>query len=451
MFGIRIYVYFIFLLSVYIIFLSCDKLIYEPEDYDITDSVLNKTFSLKTKDNITTIPADGYSELKIIARIIEHEIDTDKRTVIFSTTAGTLIGGATIGETEEVVINDERMAIIYLRSDQNITTALVKAQVKNAPAIVREVAINFSTVNPDSIFQFIDFPASAQADGFSLNAVTVRVSSQIPSGSRQVTFTTTGGTFASTNNQTAQIMPNVDNRATAVLKSPNSIQTTTIKATVNTFSREISINFMPIIPDSIIRFITTPNSAPADGATLSTYSVRISPQLPLSGRRVTFSTTSGTFAVNNNNTIQVTADQSNIATAILKSPNIIENGLISATINGLTRDATTDFQRADPEQILLNLGAFQIKASLTNSIIAKAQLIRNVGTVTPGTIVTFNAADSLGNPIGLFGDITLSNSMGEATAIFTTGATTYRGRVTITSGTTAPNLTATAMLQVVDP
>src|SRR5260370_40298927 len=65
---------------------------YNRKDYTLTEPHLAAILTLQTVGGVTTLPADGVSRLTLVARI-PADADPDKRDVVFSTSAGTLIGG----------------------------------------------------------------------------------------------------------------------------------------------------------------------------------------------------------------------------------------------------------------------------------------------------------------------------------------------------------------------
>src|SRR5690349_16409211 len=65
---------------------------YERSRYDPTPGLIDATLSLSTVGGQTSLPADGVSRLTIVAQISPSS-DLDKRTIVFTTSAGTLVGG----------------------------------------------------------------------------------------------------------------------------------------------------------------------------------------------------------------------------------------------------------------------------------------------------------------------------------------------------------------------
>src|SRR5262249_42713587 len=61
-----------------------------------------------------------------------------------------------------------------------------------------------------------------------------------------------------------------------------------------------------------------------------------------------------------------------------------------------------------------------------------AQLLRNIGTVTPNTVASFVVKDSKGTAFGTFTSIQASNATGVATAVFVPGGTGHIGQAPVT-------------------
>jgi hypothetical protein len=324
---------------------------YEKSDYDPTPALVEQTLSLSTEGGATTLPADGVSRLRLVAEI-SPRADLDNRTLAFSTTAGTLVGGTPgTGGEQEVQADSQGRATIELRSAQQVGDAVVTARVKQVAGLTRQVVIGFVSADPDSV----------------------------------------------------------------------------------------------------IRFVAVPASAPADGATLSAFTVELSPALPL-GTSVQFQTTLGVFAPEAAASVSRAADGSFRATADLESPATLGTARIRATASQVTREATIEFRRALPDLVTVGTGGkFQVMANDTDTVTVTGTFLRDLGQVTAGTVATFRAADATGATIGFFRDVTTIGSDGQATAVFHPGSTAYRGRVTITVGAAESRVTGTTEIEVVDP
>lgn len=319
---------------------------YRRDDYVLTPSVVDTLLSLESPSGATTLPADGFSRLVLVARITPTA-DGNRRTLAVSTSAGTLIGSGGTGSSITVTADATGQATFQLQASTQVETARVQAQVQNLPSLVRELAVAFVASDPDAV----------------------------------------------------------------------------------------------------VRFVEAPGSAPADGATLSRFSVSVSPAVPSAQRTATFTASAGTFAPSG--TVPVSA--SNVATADLRSPNVIGTARVQATVAGVTRETLIDFERARPDALTVAVQSATVKASPVNEVTVTVLLLRDVGTVSPGTLVTLTAQTSEGVQLGSFRNLTRSDTNQQATAQYSPGTTGYRGPVTIEAGAEGSRAKGRTTVQVVDP
>lgn len=316
---------------------------YDKSDYSPTAALVDRVVVLSAADGATSLPADGFSRLRIEARL-QGDPDFAKRTVVFSTSSGTLVGGTpgtSCNGCQTVPADGSGRATIDLVSSQQVGTAVVRAWPADAPGITASLPISFG----------------------------------------------------------------------------------------------------PAQPDQTVQFVAAPDRAPADGATVSTFTVGVSPSLPAASRTVTFQTTAGTFAPGNMTSVQVSADAGGRASADLVSPRQITAGRVTATVNGVTREASIRFERALPNVITATVDMPIAPAAASTKIHVTATLLRNVGTVSDGTAVTFRAARADGTPVGLFTNVTTTTN-GTASADFLPN-TTEAGTLTITVGAQDTGVTGT--------
>jgi hypothetical protein len=307
----------------------------------------------------------------------------------------------------------------------------------------------------------VDGQTTLPADGVSRLALEARLLGGPSFDHRTVLFRTTAGTLegGSVDGDAMAVEADGGGRARIDLLSAQQVGGAVVTATPKDaagVSASLEIAFLPANPDEVIRFVAAPATAPADGATLSGFTVQLSPALPL-GTEVVFRTTLGTFAPGDTDSVTLMADGSFQATADLKSPaadspEALGIARIRATANQVTREATIAFHRALPDRITVSTGGkFQVMADGTDSVTVTGTFLRDLGQVTAGTVATFRAGDSTGASIGFFGDVSVVGAGGEATATFLAGTTAFRGRVTLTVGAEGGHVTGTAEVEVIDP
>lgn len=319
---------------------------YRRDDYVLTPTVVDTLLSLTSASGATTLPADGFSRLVLVARITPTA-DGNRRTLSVSTSAGTLIGSGGTGASITVTADATGQATFQLQASAQVETARVQAQVQGLPSLVRELAVAFVAADPDAV----------------------------------------------------------------------------------------------------VRFVETPGSAPADGATLSRFSVAVSPSVPPAQRTATFTTSAGTFVPSG--TVPVSA--SNLATGDLKSPTVIGTARVQVTVAGVTRETLIDFERATPDAVTVLVQSATVKASPVNEVTVTVQLLRDVGTVNAGTLVTLTARTEDGVQVGSFRNITRSDTNQQATAQYSPGDTSYRGPVIVEAGAEGTRARGRTTVQVVDP
>ncbi len=325
---------------------------HETGDYTPSEARVNRFLTLESANNQTAIPADGVSRLLLVATIAA-DAEPGRRTIAFSASAGTLIGGqAGADGARQVAADSTGRAFIELQSANQVGDSIVQAQVVGVPELVRRLVIAFVAADPESV----------------------------------------------------------------------------------------------------IRFLAAPARAPADGATLSTFTVQLSPALPLD-TQVEFTTTAGGFGAAAAPSVMVPIDGSFQASADLQSPAAIGSARVTASAAGFSRSARIDFHRALPDGITVATAAAQVAASADASVTVTGTFLRDVGTVTAGTVATFTATDAAGAPVGQFRNLT---TVGQATprvatADFFPGTTAVRGLVTITVGTDEGSVTGAGVVEIIDP
>lgn len=321
---------------------------YDSDDYSPTESNVEAIIALSSVSGATMVPADGFSRLRLEARLLGAPAP-DRRTVLFHVNGpGTLEGGAADGENMAVEADASGRAPIDFVAGQTTGTAVVTATPKASPGVT--VSLQLTLVR-------------AEADG-------------------------------------------------------------------------------------VVRFVVAPARAPADGATRTTFTVEVAADVPPS-TTVTFATTVSSFAPQNATSIEVPLEDGDRASADLISPATITAGRVTATVQGVTRSAQIAFDRALPDAITVTADNLRVPAALDTQVMVTATLRRDVGSVTDGTVVTFRAEDDAGDPVGLFGNVTVSEG-GTATATFLPDTTTP-GFVTIVVGAEGTAVTGTLRIELTAP
>ncbi|HKH48341.1 MAG TPA: hypothetical protein VKM72_27080 [Thermoanaerobaculia bacterium] len=242
------------LLSPLLALLVATAACYDKDDYVMTPGAVETQLVLLSKSGANKLPADGFSRLGLIARI-SPRADADRRTVVFSTSAGTLVGGTAEGTTREVAADASGEAFIELQSSQRIETAVVSASVKGVSGLSTNLAVAFEPLDPNNILNFIGGPAGPlPADGATLTPFSVMVGGSVPpdaTGQRQVQFTTTVGKLGADGLMTLSVPVDAGNVATVDLESPAQITTGHLRATINGVTRDVPLSFARALPQRI--------------------------------------------------------------------------------------------------------------------------------------------------------------------------------------------------------
>ena len=398
----------------------------------------------------TTLPADGFSAVELVAQV--RDVSEGAHSVLFTTTAGSLrvgtivrtdsAGTTTVRSDSAIVQTDgSGEARTELVSELRPATAQVRARVVDIePAVEQELRIHFDAVEYEEILVFVDPPDSAFAHGLALVPFTVRITPELEGEERQVHFTATGGTFPfGTDSSRVQIVQaDAEGLATAYLRTPEQVGEALVRATVMTFFQERVIRFVPAPADSVLRFVEAPEVAPADGQSLSRFSVEISSRLQRDeDRTVVFLTTLGRFVLpdDDGSTVSVRADADGVATAFMRSPIQLDEAFIRASVKGITQQRRLQLDWAGPDSILVRPELNRVSLVAGEQVRIEAELIRlpGRGQVTEDLEVAFAVADSLGNPLAgaRFVDVTRTNAEGLASAVFVVDDTLYQGSAAI--------------------
>ncbi len=269
---------------------------YDRADYSPTESLVRSILALESTSGETSLPADGFSRLRLVARVAT-DTALDKRAVLFSTTDGTLVGGTGDGDARRVDPDGDGRAAIDLRSSSRVGAAVVTARLEREPGIAASLAVEFIPVDPAGILRFVAVPVSAPADGATVSALTVEVSPQLPAESREVEFRTTAGSFAPGGGTEVTVPADAGNRATADLRSAGEPTAARIRATAAGVTREVVVEFVPALPDDLTLVAVPPAVAAGPGASVeltATLHRRVGSATP--GTKVTFAADAGGFS-----------------------------------------------------------------------------------------------------------------------------------------------------------
>lgn len=337
---------------------------------------------------------------------------------------------------------------------RSVRRALAAALVAAATSCYR--GSDYSPTDPGVLVLTVD-ATSIPADGVSRTGLTVTITPRASTAHRIIAFSTTAGSFVGGAGVTAtdrEVTVDADGRGTIELQSSTNDEIANVTARAKDLpatQQQVSVHFVRPAAGDVIRFVASPASAPADGATVSTFSVSvpIAKSILSTSRNVTFQTTAGTL-LPDGTSITVPLDATGTAAVQLRSPSQIVTSIMRATISSFTAQAQIDFTRAQPDSIEVKLDKLSVQPKLADSVTFHVQLRRSMGTVTAGAGLTFTAFDASGGTIGLFQpQRTAADDKGQAVGVYSTGDTNYRGQITIRVQADLTDVTGTAVLQVV--
>ena len=277
------------------------------------------------------------------------------------------------------------------------------------------------------------------ADGTSRTVITAALGPTSDATKRNVTFKTTlGRLYAGSPTGAASVTVPTDTSglASAELESESSVGTARVQVSVDNdlVVRTVDVPFVtPPAGSTALRLASSADSAPADGATITRITATVPPGLSQSRRRVKFTTTLGFFDNSGRQELEVSAGIDDRATIDLRSDNKTGLANVRATLveTNATDAVTVRFVLATPDRIAITTDDPDVQANGTDSTVVRVRLIRDVGTVTAGTIVSYTATDPSGNPVGTFSGISPSDQNGESQAVYSPRTTLFRGIVTI--------------------
>lgn len=223
---------------------------YDKSEYSPTAPETVNALTLSA--SASTLPADGFSRLELIARI-DPNADASRRSVVFTTTAGSLVGSSAGDQRSLTVTADSNgEARAFLQSSTVVQTAIVQASVANVASVVKTLEIQFQTVPGSELLRIGTSATSAPADGATVVQVYADIAAGTPTSQRTISFTTSAGTFVATGNTTASAVADGSNRATVDLKSPADLAEARVTASGNGTSAQAGISYYRALPDNVL-------------------------------------------------------------------------------------------------------------------------------------------------------------------------------------------------------
>lgn len=301
--------------------------------------------------------------------------------------------------------------------------------------------------------------ATLPADGVSRVTITARVTSLADTSTRTITFETTAGSLVGGATATTRdVIADAAGQATVQLQSGQTTDTAIVTAKVkdvpSVLPARTIVTFLPVNPDTVVRFTSIPASAPADSATVSTIIVEVAgaTNLPAASRSVMFQSTAGTFLPDNTATFTTTVDAGGMARALLRSPASPTTARVRVVFNNVVSDAFIRFDNATAEALTVTSDKFGLHANFTESAKIDVQLRRQVGIPSAGAEIVLSAIDDKGRAVGSFSSASLlSDATGHASTNFTVGTAPDASVVTITAAVKGTDVKGTTTIHILPP
>lgn len=303
--------------------------------------------------------------------------------------------------------------------------------------------------------------ASLPADGVSQLTLVASITGEAAAGRRAITLKTTSGTWvgaATATPLTIQVEADQSGQAHAELRSSQEVGTAVVTAEVSLGTTDklvarMEIPFTSPDPGALVRFLSAPATAPADGASRSRFVVELAESIPIAERTVSFATTAGSFSVGTAMTTTTVAAGPNRTVAIdLFSPPSLGTGVVSATVKNFRADTAIQFTRAPAETIAVTLDRVSVENSLDGVIQITATLSRTAGTPTAKTPVTIRVTDATGAHTGRFRETgLLSDSSGNVTTHYSPAGEAALGPATVRVSADGSPATGRATFEIVSP
>lgn len=420
--------------------------LFDPDKHKGPTAPEDAPLVLSTPGGANSLPADGFSTLEITAKISPDAVKSNRK-ISFTTTGGSFVGASSPVTNISIAPDATGTAKALLRSSTEIGSVILTAQVMDgntAKGSAARAQIDF--VEPDSrpvTLSTVGGVTSLPADGLSKVEIEGRIAPEDANRGRKVNFTTTAGTLlASTSSgESIDVTPDGGGLATALLQSSTEVGTVLVTAQMKEGedlvggAAQLRLEFVQPDAANIIRFVEIISSAPADGATASRFTVRISSSIDANERTVTFRTTAGSFSATPPATTIDTAmaGADGLASILLYSPVKSTQARISAEVSGFEAHADIDFVPALTERIFVTIDKFTLKQN--ESAVVKVTLDRRVGFPSEGTVVEPVALDVNDVKFGVFTGDRRSDASGNVTLEFHPGGggTPGRARVRVTA------------------
>lgn len=215
------------------------------------DEVVSPEAVLSLSASPETLAANGFATSTLVATL-DPRTAQQYRDVTFTTTLGSFVGApAASSRSVTVPAASDGRAVATLRASTEPGTAAVSAEVRagGVPKAVSTVNVRFEQAAAADLV-VIQLPSlTAPADGATVTTVLARIDPRFLPAQQTVTFTTTAGTFSTTNSVSADVRAGADSTAQVGLVSPRDPAVAVVSAIANGFTARQTVTFTIAEPD----------------------------------------------------------------------------------------------------------------------------------------------------------------------------------------------------------
>lgn len=209
-----------------------------------------------------------------------------------------------------------------------------------------------------------------------------------------------------------------------------------------------------VVAKGVTAVALDPAAPVADGTSIVNLKITIDTVVRPANNQVTVTTTAGALLPAGTPTT-LTANDSGFAYAQLRAPTDAGTAIVTFVAAGAVHVERVTFAPAQPDRVQLTASALAIKAGPLNTIDLTAQLLRKVGTVSPGATVVFSADTAGGKTgnLGVFSPKSLTSSTNTIGAKFSAGNTAFLGPAIVRVLVTRDNVSVSDSItvQIVPP
>jgi adhesin/invasin len=403
---------------------------HRPDDYLLDPS--NADEVLAVTPSATTLPADGISRVTITAQL-DPRTDFDKRNVVFTTTAGTLIAEGKEATSVTVTADTNGRAVVELRSSTAAATAHIDVTVAS---VSRAVSVEFVRLTREEVFDVATSGTSVAADGFSTIVITVTLKRLGTPQQQQVKFETSAGTLIASGQPNARAVTITVGEAGVVVVELQSDTAGIANVRVSALDRvyQFPITFTALAREDVFDVSVSRTSIPADGFSTSMVTATLKRSGTPLQRMVKFETSAGMLIAPGlvaARSVTIAADATGRAVAELQSDKSVGSARVRVTAFDLPYELTISFTAVDPANIItLSASSSSAPADGVTAVAVSANIAASVP--AGRRTVAFRTTLGLITPIAIEAD---GSNVARATVTSTVAGT---ARITATvDGSTA--------------